>query len=254
MYAGLLGLQESETLAAICPGLPESTAQCWMASPYHAQLSRDSVVVLSDALLPLTNQDAEWLCEQLNPLLFDEGMTLVARGAALLLCCREPLQASPVGFGNISGKRLPDRLAQGVDDGRLMRLQSEIQMHLHRYTADHRRAKCEPDIHGLWFWAAGVPSQADLIDSPRVATRNPCLQSMVNGQDATAIISEAERLSELFRETALLPKHVLLTGDGHALLLSKSILPRFGAVKLKPKSVKSEAELFSLLWGMLHVA
>jgi len=250
MYAGLLGLQESEALASCLPDLPEATTQCWMASPYHAQLSRDSVVVLSDALLPFSEQDAQWLCEQLNPLLKDEGMTLVSRGAALLLCCRDALHASPAGFGDISGKRLPDRFAQGADDGRLMRLQSEIQMHLHRHTADHRRAKGEPDIHGLWLWAAGEPSQTDPIDPLRVATRNPCLQAMVNGQDATVMISEAERMSELFREAALLPKHVLLTGEGHALLLRKSFFPTFGAAKLKPKSMKSDAELFSLLRTM----
>jgi len=254
MYAGLLGLQESEALTLILPSLPEATTQCWMASPYHAQLSRDSVVVLSDALLPFSVQDAQWLCEQLNPLLKDEGMTLVSSGAALLLCCRDALHATPVGFGDVSGKRLPDRFAQGVDDGRLMRLQSEIQMHLHRHTADHRRAKGEPDIHGLWFWAAGEPLQTDPIDLLRVATRNPCLQSMVNGQDATVIISEAERLSELFREAALLPKHVLLAGESHAVLLDKSWLPRIGKASWRPKAVKSESELFSLLRGMINVA
>jgi len=250
LYAGLQGLCESELLAGVMPDLPGQTGQWWMASPYHAQLSRDSVILLPDGMLPFTEQDASWICEQLNPMLAEDGMTLVSRGAALLLCCREKLYASPASFGDISGKRLPDRHAHGADDGRLMRLQSEIQMHLHRHPADHRREKGEQDIHGLWLWAPSEPRPSD-IKNYRVATRNPCLQAMVDGRDANIIISEAERLYEMLKADARLPAHVLLAGEGHAVLLSKSILPRFGKAKWQPKSVKHESELFSFLRGML---
>lgn len=227
-----------------------------MASPYHAQLSRDSVILLPDGKLSFSEQDASWLCQQLNPMLAEDGMTLVTRGAALLLCCREKLQASPDCFGEISGKRLPNRHAQGADDGRLMRLQSEIQMHLHRHPADHRREKDEPDILGLWLWAPSEPKRSEIKDY-RVATRNPCLQSIVNGRDANIIISEAERLHELLKPDARLPAHVLLTGEAHAVLLNKSILPNFGKALVgtwQPKSVKQESELFPLITGMLNAA
>jgi len=253
LYAGLQGRCESELLATLMPELPEQTTQCWMASPYHAQLSRDSVILLPDGMLPLSEQDANWLCRQLNPMLAEDGMTLVSRGAALLLCCREKLHASPASFGDISGKHLPDRHAQGADDGHLMRLQSEIQMLLHRHPADHRREKGEQDIHGLWLWAPGEPMPSGIKDY-RVATRNPCLQSMVDGRDANIIISEAERLSELLKEDARLPAHVLLAGEGHAVLLSKSVFRGFAKARWQPKSVKHESELFSLLRGMIHVA
>jgi len=44
---------------------------------------------------------------------------------------------------------------------------------------------------------------------------------------------------------------VLLTGEGHAVLLSKSMMPKFGKASWNPKSPKSEPELLSLLkgWG-----
>ncbi|MDX8407366.1 MAG: threonine synthase [Mariprofundaceae bacterium] len=249
--ARVQGISESALIARSISDLPPDTAQLWVASPYHAQLARDTVHLLPEGQLPLSAEDAEWLCAELNPMLSEEGMALLASGAALLLCCREAMHARPVALGDISGGCLPDRHPEGDDGGRLMRLLSEIQMHLHRHPAAHRRARGEYDIHGLWLWAPGEVMEQKAPGNIPVATRNPCLQSIVNAQHARIMISEAERLPGLLKYDALLPRHVLLTGDGHALLLSKALLPGFGAAKLKPKAVKSEAELFSLFGEMI---
>ncbi len=124
-------------------------------------------------------------------------------------------------------------------------------MHLHRHPAAHRRAREEHDIHGLWLWAPADVTAQKGSATVSVATRNPCLQSIVHAQQAGILISEVERLPELLRDDAPLPGHVLLTGDAHALLLSKTWLPRFSTAKLRPKAVKSEAELFSLFRTMI---
>ncbi len=253
-YARLLGENESSLLAASVSGLPSDTAQVWLASPYHAQLARDTVRLLPEGQLSLHAQDAEWLCAELNPMLKEDGMMLMASGAALFLCCREAMDAQPADFGSISGACLPDRHPKGSDGGRLMRLLSEIQMHLHRHPAAHRRERGECDIHGLWFWAPAEVGGAGPDKALAVATRNPCLQAVVDGRDACMIISEADCLPELLHQDERLPEYVLLTGTAHALLLSTSLIPRIGKASWQAKSVKEEAVLTALLQGWADAA
>ncbi len=247
-YALLHGISDIGIVAASFPDLPADMRQYWIASPYHAQLGRDSVRLLADGELPFSARDAEWLCELLNPLLNEEGMRLMAHGAAMMLGCRRPLQAEPVDFGCIAGGMLPDRHPRGTDGGRLMRLLSEIQMQLHRHPAVHRRERGEPDIHGLWLWSPGMPVCRDVSGIP-VATRNPALQSLADGRDAHVTISEVERLPELLPVGGRLPRHVLLGGDGMAVLLSRSLWPHRGG--WQPKKPASESMLGETLRALL---
>ncbi|MDX8395575.1 MAG: threonine synthase, partial [Mariprofundaceae bacterium] len=138
----------------------------------------------------------------------------------------------------------------GADGGRLMRLLSEIQMTLHQHPAEHRRNRGEPDIHGLWLWGAGNDHEINDVKVPSIATRNSALQSIVEGQDAKFTMSEAERLNELLRPDMPLPKNIVLSGDGHAVLLTKSIFPQFGKTSWNSKSEKTEVELLSILRGL----
>lgn len=246
-YAALCDTSPTALLVQQCGALPQDIAQCWVASPYHAQLARTSVRVMPEGQLAWQVEDAAELCDILNPLLAEEGMQLYAVGAALLLACREPMDAYPQGFGTISGKLLPDRHHEGEDGGRLNRLLSEIQMFLFQNPLMARHERGEPEVSGIWLWApidmpAGLPAHTFAV-----ATRNPCLQGIVDGNSAAWMITEAERTGDLLRQGAPLPNRVILVGDGHAVMLKKSILPRFGALKWQPRKVRAEVDLMQQL-------
>jgi len=245
LYAKILGV---EPVLLLSLKLPQSTAkQYWIASPYHAQLSRDSVRVMPEGMLPWCEQDAAWVCELLNPLLQEDGIQLHSIGSALVLACDKVLHAEPAVFSDIAGKSLPNRHPKGADGGYVMRLMSEVQMMFKQSPAMHRRQRGEIDIHGLWFWGACEPNNLETSPTKPVATRDAFLNAIVDGKDANITITEPEKLSELIKEGAGLPKQVLLLGDAHAVLLKQSLLPRFRINHWLPKAVKEESELFSKL-------
>jgi len=235
-YAALCGCAPAALLAARCNTLPGDCVQCWVVSPYHAQIMRDAVRVLPEGQMPWTEADARWLCDTLNPLLAEEGMQLHSIGAALLLSCRDTIEAWPQGFGAISGWLLPDRHHEGADGGRLNRLLSEIQMTLFQHPSLSRHERGEPDVNGIWLWSpvAWPPGDAQAQPAITVATRNPALQGVADARDARCMISEAERLEMLLQRDAPLPKRILLAGEGYALWLQKSWLPGFGRQAWSP--------------------
>lgn len=249
-YAALCETSPTVLLAEQCTAVPEDTRQCWLASPYHAQVQRGSVSVFPEGLFPWSPEDTAYLCEILNPLLAEEGMQLLAADSALLLACREPMNAYPPGFGSVSGKALPDRHHEGEDGGRLNRLLSEIQMLLFQHPSMARHDQGEVDVNGLWLWAPIDWPMATASQQIAVATRNPALQSLVDGRDAKLIISESERLAELIQQQVPLPRKIVLTGQGYAVLLTKSLLPRLRKNGWVPKSAGTEAELLATVQSL----
>jgi len=245
LYASLLNIEPVLLLASKLSNNHDK--QCWVASPYHAQLSRDSVRVMPEGMLPWCEEDAIWACGSLNPLLAEEGMALHRIGAALLLACDKPLHAEPAVFADIAGKSLPNRHPSGVDGGHLVRLMAEVQMMFKQSPAAHRRQCGDIDIHGLWLWGACESCHIEALPAKSIATRNPFLQSVVGAKNANMIITEPEQLSELVSQGACLPKQVILFGENHAVLLKKSLLPKLSTDKWLPKAIKSESDLFSML-------
>lgn len=253
-YAAIAGQSPSRLLASRLGEIPADTQQIWVASPYHARLGRDSVHLLPEGQLGLTKQDALWLCQQLNPLLQEDGLQLHAVGAALLLTSRRAWDVQPPALDAISGRSLPDRHPEGADAGRMARLLAEIQMHLHRHPARHRQQSGEHDLHGLWFWAADTPATDSQPAAMPVASRNPCLQSVTEARGARLIVSEAERLGELVGGNRELPDTVILSGPGYALQLHRRLLGRWRGWKLEPVREGSQQSLLQRLRKLLHAA
>jgi len=244
-YAAMMDVPPAALLAAQCGGIPADARQCWVASPYYGQLGRDQVRVMPEGSVPWCEEDAAWLCDELNPLLEGEGMSLLHAGAALLLACCEPIHARPQSFAMIAGKTLPNRHPEGEDGGRLMRLISEIQMTLHGRQAPQRIS--QPDIHGLWLWG-GCAWPAHVPETmPSVATRNPFLHAVTEEMNARLLITEAERLHTLVRQDSALPDKTILAGEGHAVLLTRSLLSGLGKAAWMPKSAGAESALLSML-------
>jgi len=239
--------------------LPSGTTQCWLVSPYYAQLLQTKVRVYPEGLFAWSAADADALCKELNPLLAEEGMSMIAVGAVLLLCCRDTMDVAPLGFGAISGQFLPDSHHLGKDGGRLNRLLSEIQMLLFQTPLSAREASGDVPVSGIWLSSGmeypvdSLKNSTDLLKTAaiNIATRNPALQSLVDGNNATVVISEVERLSELLKKGVPLPKRIVLAGEGLAVLLKHSLLPRFGKAKWQAKSIKAETALLTALRGVL---
>jgi len=244
-YAALLSASPALLLAS---KLSLNTAkQYWVASPYHAQLTRDSVRVMPESMLPWCEEDAVWACKILNPLLSEEGMQLHAIGAALLLACEKPLHAAPAVFSEISGKSLPNRHPKGKDGGHFMRLIAEVQMLFKQHPAQHRRQRGEVDVHGLWFWGGVETRPLEPQIELSIASRDPFLNTVCDAKNAKIIITEPEQLIELIRQGADLPKRIVLFGDDIAVLLKKSLLPPLGNKHWQAKTVSDASMLFSLL-------
>jgi len=254
MYAALQDIEPALLLASKL-SLSQSQ-QAWVASPYHAKLSRDAVRVMPEGMLHWSEDDAIWACETLNPLFAEEGMKLHNIGAALLLLCDTAWHAYPATFAEIAGKSLPNRHPSGEDGGSLMRLMAEVQMMFKQSPAAHRRQRGEEDVHGLWFWGGCEVSEKEVsaktsnssrvnqcFHSQGLATRNPFLQSLVDGRNAKVMIAEPEELADMISQDKHLPKHVALLGEGFAVVLKPSLLPCFRKKSWLPVNVKIEAEL-----------
>jgi len=202
--------------------LPDSVQQCWVASPFYAQLLRDRLQVMPDGAFSWGADDASSLAALLNPLLAEEGMSLYAAGSALILTCDKPIDASPASFAEVSGHLLPNRHPDGADGGRLMRLVAELQMFLYRNPLMDRRSRNEPDVRGIWLWGHCGRDELSPASMPIVATRSPSLLPAVDGRNAKLSVTEVERLEAMLNPHAGLPEDVLLMGDGHALWLRQT--------------------------------
>jgi len=182
--------------------------QCWLAAPYHAQLRRDRFYVLPAAELEWCAEDAQRLCNLLNPVLADDHMTLLACGTQLLMLMQEPLSADPASFATIDGHVLPNRPPEGDDGLRLMRLVGDVQTQL--YQTPLLRADLAPMIHGLWFWAG-----ESLPCPPIPASKFTLTQSLADAADATVVT--AEQCQQLQHW----PDQVLCLGEGTAVWLKR---------------------------------
>jgi len=182
--------------------------QCWLAAPYHAQLRRDRFYVLPAAELSWCAEDAQQLCNLLNPVLAEDHMRLLSNGTQLLMLMQESLSADPPSFATIEGHMLPNRPPEGNDGLRLMRLVGDVQTQLHQTPL--LRSDLAPVIHGLWFWAG------ESLPSPPIAPSGFTLTQSLS-EDADATVVTAEQCQHLHRW----PNQLLCLGEGTAVWLKR---------------------------------
>ena len=231
-YAQQANVAPATLLKHLCPALPDGVQQCWVASPYHARLSRSNLNVLPDSMLDWSATLGQQICAMLNPLLAEDDLQLYLLGDALLLTSEHEWDVVCEDFACVSGKSLPDRAQSGKDMGRWLRLLSEIQMTLHAHPIYTPQGL---QIHGLWMWGDVVGKQTLNVDVlPNVASKNMYLNSVLQHLDkqreATHIVCEAEHLAELLPQ--MLPNNWLLLGEEHSLALQTN---RFTAALAKVK-------------------
>lgn len=249
-YAAWHGVAPAAVVAASFDAIPADAVQCFIASPYHAQMARDRILVMPESMFQWHEAQGRSLCEALNPLLAEDGLTLASSGVHLLLFSGRRLDASPASFAALSGRQLPDRHPQGADGAFLMRLTAEVQMMIHRNPM-HTSSGAHP-LHGLWFWGACDLPYDPLPAMKPVATRNPPLRALCEGRDAAIAISEAEYLAELLPGVARfdsMPAQWLLAGEGAAVLATPRRFPWLPHKGWQPYQPQSERALNSVLVG-----
>ncbi|WP_038250025.1 hypothetical protein [Ghiorsea bivora] len=206
-------------LAAIAQGLPAGAKQYWVASPFHARLTRTSLRVMPEAMLDWSAQEGQQVCAAVNPLLAEDGLELFMVGDVLMLAAQDVWQVDMPDFAQVSGQSLPNQHQGSKDVGRWLRIITEIQMSLHQHQVFSKEGM---QIHGLWFWGQSE-TVADMHDLtlPHVATRNIYLNTVLKALDkqqhASVIVSEAEFLPYLL--PTQLPNDWLLLGAGQAVTL-----------------------------------
>jgi len=243
LLAALMGIPAARLLAD-----GGEAAQYWVVTPWHGQAVRDRVRLLPEAMLEWCQQDAEWLKGQLQPLLDDLSMELVAQqGGAMVMRCAQPLDVEPIAYPVLEANGLTNRHPDGADGGKLMRLLAEIQMALHQQQAVQRKNKRA--IHGIWLWGGWqADKEAAAIMLPHIACRNPLLQSICDGRDPQWLIGTAEEMVQMLPDDGGVPETVILTGEARALCLSGRCWLPFRNKKLCESNDLDES---SLLWKSL---
>jgi hypothetical protein len=234
-YAKQAGQPTAAVLAFIAQQhLPAGTKQYWVASPFHARLTRSSLRVMPEAMLDWSAQEGQQVCAAVNPLLAEDGLELFMVGDVLMLAAQEIWQVNMPDFALVSGQSLPNQHEGSQDAGRWLRMITEIQMTLHQHQVFTQSGM---QVHGLWFW--GQATMCDAVDIealPHVATRNIYLNTVLKAldkqRDASVIVSEAEHLPYLLPKQ--LPNDWLLLGAGQAVTLRSHRLTAALAKVKKP--------------------
>jgi len=223
-YAENAQLSPASLVASLSPALPEHTQQVWLASPYHARLTRSNLMVMPEYFLDWSADIATHVCELLNPLLQEEGLQLICQDELLLLCSDKVWDIQPLSFADIAGNTLPNKHMRGADAGLWSRLLSEVQMMLHQSPVLTKQGL---EVHGLWFWG-GTEQVEDTstISFPSVASTDVYLQRVLQKldkqQNAQTIVSYAEQLDTLL--PTVLPENWLLLGAGKSVRLKNNML------------------------------
>ena len=233
-YAKQAGQPAAAVLASIAQHVPAGAKQYWVASPFHARLTRSSLRVMPEAMLDWSAQEGEQVCAAVNPLLAEDGLELFMVGDVLMLAAQDIWQVDMPDFALVSGQSLPNQHEGSQDAGRWLRMITEIQMTLHQHQVFTQSGM---QIHGLWFWGqAAMCNAVDIEALPHVATRNIYLNTVLKGldkqQDASLIVSEAEHLPYLLPKQ--LPDDWLLLGAGQAVTLRSHWLTAALAKVKKP--------------------
>ncbi len=223
-YAAHVQCTPTSLVASLFPALPEHTQQIWLASPYHARLTRSDLMVMPEYFLDWSADTAEHVCALLNPLLQDDGLQLICQDELLLLCSDKVWDIQPLSFADIAGNTLPNKHMRGMDAGLWSRLLSEVQMSLHQEPVLTQQGL---EVHGLWFWG-GTGRVVDMLPTtsfPSVATTDIYLQRVLQKlnkqQNAQIIVSYAEQLRTLL--PTVLPESWLLLGAGKSVRLKNHI-------------------------------
>jgi len=126
------------------------------ADPCYLHADRDKLLLFSKGL-ELSNDEAEELVQEVQPLLTDLGAGLTRQSnTEWLLNLTHPADITFSAIEEVEGQAVDSFLPSGKERGKWLRLWNEIQMQLYNAEINQRRlAQNKLPINSLWFWGAG---------------------------------------------------------------------------------------------------
>lgn len=167
----------------------------WMyADPVHLQLQRDHFTLGLPAPLPMSDIEAETLCDSLNQHFREDGLSFeVGNSGRWYLRLTAPSNIAASFPGEAAGRDVRDYLPKGKDAERWRGVLNEIQMLLHEHPIN--RAREEQGllaINSLWLSGAGC-LPAETHDSFRVVmARHPLARGLARWSGREALPLPAE--------------------------------------------------------------
>jgi len=126
------------------------------ADPCYLHADRDKLLLFSQGL-ELSDEEAEELIQEIQPLLTDLGTGLTRQtNTEWLLNLTHPADVSFSAIDEVDGQAVDPFLPSGNERREWLRLWNEIQMQL--YNADINQRRMEQNklpVNSLWFWGAG---------------------------------------------------------------------------------------------------
>lgn len=138
------------------------------ADPVVIQPNRDHLLLMGNAGLEISLQEAQQIVQDINATYADTLWTLVAlTPKQWIISQKEPQQLKTHSLSEVSGRNINDYLPSGEDGKSWHSLMNELQMFLHAHPVNqHRQMQGLPSINSLWFWGAGTLPEVTTNEKP----------------------------------------------------------------------------------------
>lgn len=170
----LFNLQSSETTEFPVGALTrylvkgDGSSHYWTmrADPVFIQPNRDHLVLMGNAGLDISYEQAQQIVNDINGTYSDMPWELIAlTPKQWVIEQQQTEQLSTHSLSDVVGKNINDYLPKGDNEKHWRALMNELQMFLHSHSVNQQRQmQGLPTINSLWFWGSGelpVLSQID---------------------------------------------------------------------------------------------
>ncbi|WP_035051633.1 hypothetical protein [Andreprevotia chitinilytica] len=193
--------------------LPDEETGYWLrADPVHLRADRDQLLLFDVQRFPLTQADANALCEGLNTLFAEDGFRFVA-ATPYRWYLRLPADPKLVwtSFDTAIGTSIDTHLPQGEGALKWHRLLNEMQMCLYQHPVNDERVRVgQPPINSVWPWGGGEYPLAQKAIAPH---------AQVYGNDdlLVALMHSAGGIAKT------VPERLAFSGDSDVLVLHDTL-------------------------------
>ena len=152
----------------------------WRADPVHLTADRDQLVMLPQAALAVTGDEARKLAETFNQSYGAEGFVLETPQPDRWYL-RVPVDWHCRSWNPmlVKGQAVAEFMPSGADENPVRKLMTEIQMLLHEHPVNQaREAAGQPTINSLWLWGGGRLSAQVEHALVRITTSLPLVRGL----------------------------------------------------------------------------
>lgn len=140
------------------PELTKNNKEFWMrADPVHLRIEQNHLMLADSRIFAISKEEADRLVQDLNCILHDYHLTLLALHADRWYIQLPKMPAMQTyTLGQVTCKNINQFLPTGADSAMWRKLLNEIQMRLHEHPINQaRESSGELSINSIWFWGGG---------------------------------------------------------------------------------------------------